>query len=567
MKYQWIKPAAVNPSIIKNLTEETGLHPIVMSILYNRFYRSAKEIETFLRADLDQLHDPFLFKEMQKAVERIIIALREGENILIYGDYDVDGVTGVSVLYDGLFKMGGKVSFFIPDRFEEGYGVSAEGIKKARNRGTSLMITVDCGITAVDEVAFASQSGIDTIICDHHEPGESLPAAVAVIDAKIKECPYPFKELAGCGVAFKLLQAIAEYLGTDPSFANQYLDLVAIGTSADIVTLTGENRVLVKHGLSMINENPRPGLFALMENCGMIGKELTVNKIVFVLAPRLNAVGRISNAKKAVHLLTTTSLQQGKNISKILEKENETRKNIDEVTFMEAQQLLDETIDLDKKRVLVIARENWHTGVIGIVASRLLEKMNRPTVLISIQDGVGKGSARSLPTFDIYEAFRKLDHLLINYGGHQYAAGLTISAENIPVLDDALNQIAEDDLVIEEMVPKLSIDAEVRFKDLDANFFNDLKAMAPHGPGNMRPVFVTSELCVFGNASIVGHNHLKLKFKQDDVVIDAIGYNLGDYLNQLKNARNILDCAYVLEETRWSGQTTIQMRIRDLMIG
>ncbi|HGY56707.1 MAG TPA: single-stranded-DNA-specific exonuclease RecJ [Caldithrix abyssi] len=566
MIYQWNLPKKTDDKKIVEISQSYQLHPIIASILYNRQIRTTQEIQKYFDTDLESLYDPFLFSQMGTAVDRIIKALKDGENILIYGDYDVDGVTAVSILYDGLFRMGGKVSFFIPNRFVEGYGVSEKGIQKAKARDVSLIITVDCGITALKEVDYAREQGMDVIICDHHEPAGSLPDAVAILDPKVKGCSYPYKELAGCGVAFKLLQAITERLGFNKDFAYQYLDLVAVGTAADIVQLLDENRILVKHGLAMLNSNPRPGVFALLENCGLLGRELSVNTIVFILAPRLNAVGRISSAKKAVHLLTTQSLQQGKNIARILEKENRARKDIDVETFEEAKALIRDRIDLDTKRVIVLAKENWHPGVIGIVASRLMEKFHRPTVLISIQDGVGKGSARSTPNFDIYSAFQKLDHHLLTYGGHRFAAGLTIEPERIEEFDAAINLLAEGKFEMKDLIPKLDIDAIINFDQFNAGFFSGLKTMAPFGPGNMRPVFATYNLLTYGPITVVGNNHLKLKCKQGDVVIDAIGYNLGSHADEMRKPHRQLNCAYVLDETYWNGQTTIQMRIKDFEV-
>ncbi len=567
MLYQWVLPPEIQYDKIDTIVKRFNLPPIIAKILYNRKIDTPQKVEKFFDLDLDNLYDPFLMPNMDKAIDRIIKALSDGENILIYGDYDVDGVTSVSILYDGLFYLGGKVTFFIPSRFREGYGVSKEGIRVAIQKKASLIITVDCGITAVEEVEYAKSKGIDVIICDHHEPGEIIPDAVAVLNPKMPGSTYPFNELAGCGVAYKVLQGLTQKLGLDPAFPKQYIDLVAIGTAADIVQLLDENRIFMYNGLKMINEKPRPGLMALLESSGLLGRQLTVNAIVFVLAPRLNAVGRISNAKKAVHLLTTKSFQQGRNIARILEHENRARKDIDEITYEEALALIDDEIDLDSKRVLVLAKENWHTGVIGIVASRIMEKFNRPTVLISIQNGVGKGSARSTSNFDIYEGFKKLSDLFINFGGHKFAAGLTIKPENIPILDEKINELSEIDIRMEELIPKLKIDAELMFDQLDAQFLSALKSLAPFGPGNMRPVFVSYDVKPFGTIDIVGNNHLKTKFKQKEVVLDAIGYNLGHFADEMKSNKNArINCAYVLEENRWNGKTTIQMRIKDIEV-
>jgi len=566
MIYKWILPFESEKTKIDQISTQLNIHPVIAGILFNREINSKSKIEKYFRSDLNDLHDPFLLPGMEIAVNRIIKALRNGENIVIYGDYDVDGVTSVSILYDSLFRLGGKVSFFIPNRFKEGYGVSEQGIKNVINRDASLIITVDCGITAIEEIGYARERNIDVVVCDHHEPGEDIPDAVAVLDPKIKNSEYPFQELAGCGVAFKLLQALTSKLGFEKSYAYKYLDLVAIGTAADIVQLVDENRILVKNGLEIINQSPRPGIYALLEIANILNRDLTVNSIVFVLAPRLNAVGRISNAKKAVHLLTTDSMQQGRNIARILENENRARKSIDEVTFEEAKDIVESEIDLDTKRVLVVAKKDWHTGVVGIVASRLMEKYNRPAILISIEDGIGKGSARSNRNFDIHGAFGKLKHLLLNYGGHRYAAGLTIKEENIPFLDEEINKLSLSEISQEDMTPKLQIDAEIMLDQLNAAFFKGLKMLAPFGPNNMRPVFVTKNLAIYGKATIVGTNHIKVKFKQNGVVLDAIGYNLAEYSSFFTKGTCKINCAYVLEETKWDGQTTIQMRLKDFEV-
>lgn len=566
MLYQWMFPQTVNKAAIDELVSGYKIHPVIASILLNRGIDSRAVLNKFFAKDISELHDPFLLSGMERAVMRLIKALTDGEHILIYGDYDVDGVTSVSILYDSLFKLGGKVSFFIPNRLKEGYGLSRDGIGIALKRKSTLIITVDCGVTAIDEIDYARQNGIDVIVCDHHEQGDELPNAVAVLNPKLKNSRYPFKELAGCGVAYKLLQALESKLDYSSDFAHHYLDLVAMGTSADIVPLYDENRILVYHGLKQINTNPRNGILALLESCGLRNRELTVNTIVFSLAPRLNAVGRISNAKKAVHLLTSDSLQQARNISQILEVENKTRKGIDETTFKEAEKLIEKTIDVEKSRILVLAKKNWHLGVIGIVASRLMEKYNRPAVLISVQNGVGKGSARSTTSFNIYNAFNSMSALLENFGGHRFAAGLTILPENIKAFEERLNYLAHQEIEREAMISKLDIDAVIGLHQIDANFLQWLKKLAPFGPGNMRPVFVTNNLKLFGPAYKVGTNHLKLKVKQEGVVIDAIGYNLGAHVSLLQDPDTVLNCAYVIEENKWSGQTTVQLRIKDFEV-
>lgn len=564
MLYRWIFRKPADPAKTTTLQKDNNIDPLLAQLLLERNLTEKDQIERFLNPDLSQLHDPYIMCDMNKAVKRMVTALRDGENILIYGDYDVDGITGVSLLYDGLFKLGGKISFYIPNRITDGYGVSPHGIKTAAERGVSLILTVDCGITAVEEVQIARDMGIDVIICDHHEPSDKVPDAVAILNPKQKNCPYPYKELAGVGVAFKFLQALYDHLGYGVSELESFLDLVAIGTAADIVPLLDENRVFVRLGLERINNNPRQGIFALLESASILGRELDVSLIVFVLAPRINAVGRISNAKKAVHLLTSTSLQQSRNIARILESENKIRRDIDESTCNQAIELISRSVDLEKSKVLILAQKDWHPGVIGIVASRIMEKFNRPTILISLNDGIGKGSARSTLNFDIYSALNKVNYLLENFGGHKYAAGLTIKAENIEPLRQAIHQISEEMIDSEDLAPTLDITAEISLRQLDARFLKWLKMFAPYGPQNMRPVFVTRKMEIAGDVNVVGNNHLKLKVRNDGIVIDAIAYNLGDVSMQVNPAGQKLDAAYVIEENTWNGQTTIQMRIKDL---
>ncbi len=566
MLYQWIVPDKVDPNVISHISQEFHLHPLIATVLYNRSIRSDQQISHFFNDTLDDLFDPFLLDNMDIAVNRIISSLQSGEKIMIYGDYDVDGVTSVSILYDSLFRLGGKVMFYIPDRFDDGYGLSEIGIKKAKERDASLIVTVDCGTTAINEVEYAKKLGIDTIICDHHEQGDRLPDAVAILNPKLKGSNYPFRELAGCGVAFKLLQGLLQKLGYDKSWAFQYLDLVAIGTAADIVNLTSENRIFVKYGLKQVNDSPREGVYALMEQSGLLNRHLNVNSIVFNLAPRINAVGRISKAKKAVHLLTTTSFQQGRNIAQILEKENNTRRGIDEVTFKEAEELIESSVDLDNVNIIVLSKKDWHMGVLGIVASRLVEKYKRPVILISVIDGIGKGSARSVRDVNILSHIKLAESLLITYGGHQYAAGLTIAEEQIEEFKKRLINSAKSEAVLDEIKPKLYIDSEVMLEQFNAGFFKSLKLLGPFGPDNMRPVFTTYGLEVFGRVEIVGNNHLKTKFKQNGVVLDAIGYNLGDYVHLFNHGKNNISLSYVIEENNWNGRTTIQMRIKDFEV-
>jgi single-stranded-DNA-specific exonuclease len=564
MLYKWVYNNPAPAESLRKLKDQMGINDSLAQLLYDRSLVDQEVLERFINPELSHLHSPYLMKDMDRAVKRLMKALRDGENILVYGDYDVDGITGVSLLYEALFDLGGKVSFYIPDRISEGYGLSKEGIQLAMERGVDLILTVDCGITAIEETRFANEMGIDVVISDHHVPGESLPEAVAILNPKRKQCNYPFKELAGVGVGFKLIEALYAELGYERKELEKYLDLAALGTAADIVPLIDENRVLVKYGLDRINNKPRSGIFALMESSSLLGRELDVSLIVFVLAPRINAVGRISKAKKAVHLLTSSSLQQSRNIARVLESENKIRRDIDGTTCQDAMNLIDREFDLEKNKVLVLAKEGWHPGVIGIVASRIMEKYNRPALLISVKDGMGKGSARSTGNFDIYEALNSVSTLLENFGGHKFAAGLTIKKENISKLRSRLSEISETRITSEDLTPTLNVQDTLTLKDVDAQLLHWLKMLAPYGPSNMRPVYVSTDLEVMGGAGIVGGNHLKLKIRQDGIVIDAIAFNFGEVKYKMKSIGQRINAAYVIEENTWNGRTTIQMRIKDM---
>lgn len=563
MIYRWTFNSTPPDDQIDALVNRFKISPLLAQLFYERHLESQEDIDAYINPSLDQLHDPFLMKNMDLAVDRLIHALREGENILVYGDYDVDGTTGVSLLYEGLFKLGGKVSYYIPNRMTEGYGLARIGIEEAYKRKTKLILTVDCGITAIDEVELARGLGMDVIVSDHHEPGSSVPNANAVINPKQADCNYPFKELAGVGVGFKLMQALYTKLGYTVNDLEPLFDLVATGTAADIVQLVDENRILVKYGLERLNKNPRHGLFALLESSSLLGKEINVSLIVFVLAPRINSVGRMSSAKKAVHLLTSTSMQNARNIARILESENKMRRGVDDITCQEAIKMIEETYDIEDAKILVLAQQDWHPGVIGIVASRVMEKYNRPAILISLQDGIGKGSARSTINFDIYSALNSVSDLLENFGGHKFAAGLTIKEENVAKLRKKLATISEEEIETDDFFPTLDIVSETRLSDFDATMLRWLKNFAPYGPQNMTPVFVARNLNVVGDPMVVGNNHLKLKVKQDGIVIDAIAYNFGDQRIKFKPRTQRIDAAFVMEENTWHGQTTVQMRIKD----
>ncbi len=565
MEYKWVLDHHHNEEEVGNLAKELGIPNLLSRILLNRGICCFDEARTFFRPDLEELYDPYLMKDMDKAVDRLYYALSKGEKILIFGDYDVDGVCGSSLLYLVLSSLvGSKVSYYIPDRISEGYGLSKKGIEEAIEQGISLIITIDCGVTAVEEIGYAKQHGTDVIVCDHHEPGEEFPEAIAVLDPKRPECDYPFKELAGVGVGFKFMQGLYKRLEIPESELDQYLDIVAIGSCADIVPLIEENRILVRHGLDHINYNPRCGMKALLQSTGLDRKEVTVGLVVFVLAPRINAVGRMGDARRAVHLLTANSMQEARTMAKELERENQLRRNVDEDTLKEALEIVENRLDPINDHSFVLYKEGWHPGVIGIIASRILEKYYRPTVMISIMDGIGKGSARSISDFNIYEAIRECSDSLIAFGGHKYAAGLTIEESKISDFVKKFNTIAKEKIRPENLTPQMAIDSEANLSDFNERFIRLLKLMGPFGPLNMRPVFVSRHLKVIGEPSVVGTNHLKLRLEQGGIAMSAIGFNLADTKEDIIKNKEFLDCAYVIEESHWNGKKEIQLRLKDI---
>ncbi len=564
MEYKWVLGCDYDEEIVENIARELAVPPVMARILLNREIDSFDKAYYYFRPDLENLHDPFLLDGMDKAVERLHKALHTGENILIYGDYDVDGVSSAALLYLVMSRMvGSKISYYIPDRMTEGYGLSGKSIREAADNGVSLIVTVDCGVTAVDEIKLARELGMDTIVCDHHQPAEELPPAVAILDPKLPDSGYPFKELAGVGVAFKLLQGLYRKFGFPEAELDEFLDLVAIGSCADIVPLVDENRILVRHGMDKINYNPRFGVRALLESSGLNSKEITAGLIVFVLAPRINAVGRLGDARRAVQLFSAPTLQQARLLARELEKENRLRRDIDEITFREAREILESKLKPVEDKAFVLYKKDWHPGVIGIVASRIVEKFFRPTIMITVIDGVGKGSARSIPNFNIYQAIKDCSHLLSGFGGHKYAAGLTIDEEKIPDFVECFKQAAAEQLQPEDLVPCLKIDGEVNIGEFNPRFIRLLKLMGPFGPLNNRPVFMSRNLKIVGNPSVVGQNHLKLKVEQEGTVMDAIGFNMADHLEKI-GQNGLVDCVYVVEENRWNGKNYLQLRLKDI---
>ncbi len=565
MDYKWVIDCDYNEEDVDRLSKELGIPDLLSKILLKRGIDSFEKARQYFRPDLEALHDPFLMKDMDIAVDRLVRALENGEKIMVYGDYDVDGVSGASLLYLVLSQLvGPKVSYYIPDRITEGYGLSVKSIDEIAEQGVSLIVTIDCGVTAVEEITHANALGIDVIVADHHQPGEQLPPAVAVLDPKRPDCPYPFKELAGVGVGFKFMQALYQRLGLSEAELDQFLDIVALGSCADIVPVIDENRILVRHGLDRINFNPRYGIKALLESSGIEKKEITVGLIVFVLAPRINAVGRMGDAKRAVQLFTARSLQEARAIARELERENKIRRNVDETTFKEALEIVENHLNPQEDHAFVLYKKDWHPGVIGIVASRIVERYYRPTIMISVVDGIGKGSARSIAGFNIYEAIRDCSHLLTAFGGHKYAAGLTIEEAKIPEFIQCFKTIARERITPQDLVPQMTIDCEAEFQYFDERFLRLLKLMSPFGPMNMRPVFMSRNVRIAEEPTIVGSNHLKLVLEQGGQRFEAIGFNMAEFLPKIQKKGGVVDCAYVLEENRWNGKKTIQLRLKDI---
>jgi len=569
MEKRWIFPEEVDFNLISELSRAADVSPLVAKLLISRGLVSADQVKRFLSPSLEDLGDPFAMADMVTAVDRLQEAVSSGRHLMIYGDYDVDGITGSALLYRILSEFTPHISCYLPNRAREGYGISTAGIDEARRRGTELIVSVDCGITAHSEVSYAKELGIECIITDHHETRDGLPPAAAVLNPKRPDCPYPYKELSGVGVAYKLLQAFFIRNSLPLSQLEEHLDLVALGTIADIVPLTGENRILAKFGLERLRLSTKPGLQALLEVSGLQGRPLESSHIVFILGPRLNAAGRMGDAHSSLTLLTTEDPRRAQEIAVQLEAENRRRKEVDDRILSQAVELVGEKVDLNEERVIVLASEEWHQGVIGIVASRLVERFYRPAILISLDGGLGKGSARSIPAFHLHQALRDCSHLLVGYGGHKYAAGLVIEAGCIPDFRCHINRLAREKMTNEDLVPSQSLDAEVELDVLDFPLAQSFSAFAPFGPGNRHPVLASRNLKVVGSPYRVGNNHLKFRVKSQSGgrrLYESIGFSLGDMLEEIDDPAASLDLAYVLEENEWQGRKKLQLRIKDIKV-
>ncbi len=548
---------------VQQLQNELKIDEIIATLLVQRGIETYEQARSFFRPTLADLHDPYLMKDMDKAVNRIENAISNHENILVFGDYDVDGTTAVSLVSSYLKSIYPNIDTYIPDRYDEGYGISYKGIDYADDNGITLIIALDCGIKSIDHVAYAKDKNIDFIICDHHRPGDELPNAIAVLDPKRDDCFYPYDELCGCGVGFKLIQALGQNRNQTIDDLIPYLDLVATAIAADIVPMTGENRVLAKFGLEVINTNPRPGIKALIQN--LKKKTLTITDVVFIIAPRINAAGRIKHGKEAVALLTEFDLDQAEQFASEIEQHNSDRKELDKQMTVEALAQI-EVNGEQENFTTVVYQENWHKGVIGIVASRLTETYYRPTLVFTKSGDKLAASARSVKGFDIYNALEACAEHLEQFGGHMYAAGMTLKEEKYPAFKKAFEKVVRETIAPELLIPEVTIDAELDFTDINPKFIRLLNQFEPFGPQNMTPVFMTKNVNDTGYAKTLGQNeeHLKLFVKQNNSEgIGAIGFGLGSKLELTKNQKTF-DLAYCIDENEFNGTVTVQLRLKDL---
>ena len=565
MEKRWVQMVQGDAETTGLLAQQLNIDTSLAQILVQRGIQSFEEAKDFFRPQLSQLHDPFLMKDMEKAIERIDKALAAGEKIMIYGDYDVDGTTSVALAYSFFSQFTADIIYYIPDRHKEGYGISTIGIDHAKANDITLIIALDCGIKSNDKIDYANTLHIDFIICDHHLPGDELPAAIAVLDPKRHDCPYPFKELAGCGIGFKLAQAYCMTHHLPAATYEQYLDLVMVSIAADIVPITDENRILAYFGLIKLNNNPCTGLKALMESFGKT-KDLTITDVVFTLAPRINAAGRMDHGNQAVKMLLCTADDLAKEQSLFINLQNSDRKTSDQNITAEALALIDESQVLIDKKTTVVYNENWNKGVIGIVASRLTEKYYRPTIVLTHSNGFLTGSARSVAGYDLYEALLGCADLLEQFGGHKFAAGLTMKKENITAFSDRFEEIVSSTITEDLLCPEIHIDNEIELNQIDGKFQRIIAQMAPFGPMNPAPVFISKNISFVGRPYIVGTKHLKLSVKQQNsAIFETIGFGLAEFEHLLQPDQPFSIC-YTIEENIWKEQKRLQLNIKAIKI-
>lgn len=564
---RWRLKPAPDPGIVHELTYER-CPTSAATILAQRGITDKRGAAHFFRPSLADLHDPFLIAGMQQAVERIERALGDNERIMVFGDYDVDGTTAVALVYGFLARFTGNLTFYIPDRYAEGYGISTQGIDKAKEEGVGLIIALDCGIKSVEKVAYARERGIDFIICDHHLPGDQLPEAVAVLDPKRPDCPYPFKELSGCGIGFKLMQGFAQRNGIEFEELESLLDLVAISTACDIVPVGGENRILCHFGLQRINDKPRPGVRAIL-GMANVKKRLGVGDLVFSIGPRINAAGRIEHGRKAVELLLAHEEQQAVAIATLIDGNNSHRQELDRNMTEEALAHIAEDEWQQSAWSTVVFNPDWHKGVVGIVASRLTERHYKPTVVLTASNGKAVGSARSVKGFDVYEAISACSDLLEQFGGHMYAAGLTMPLENVEAFRARFDEAVRAMILPEQRIPEEDVDLELRLDAVDDGLLRVIRHMAPYGPGNMRPVFLARGVVDSGSARLVGEHHLKMRLLHPDAPrrsFDAIAFKQANWLELVRSGKPF-SVLYTLEDHEWQGRVSTQLNIKDIKPG
>ena len=568
MKKNWVIKASGNEDVIVSLSRELGIERPLAQLLVQRGITTFEDARKFFRPNLSNMHDPFLMKDMDLAIQRILEAIESGEKVLVYGDYDVDGTTAVALVYSFFRDQFREIDYYIPDRYDEGYGVSIKGIDYAAQQGISLIIALDCGIKAVDKIDYAKKKGIEFIICDHHNPGEFIPDAVAVLDPKQKDCNYPYKDLSGCGVGLKLVQAYCKKTGLPDDTIYDSLDLVVVSIASDIVPITGENRIMAYFGLKKLNESPSIGLKAIKEVAGIDRKEISIEDIVFKLGPRINAAGRMESGKKSVDLLVCNESKEAAIISKKIDKFNIDRRNIDMVITRQAIEMISGNVQLQEKKSTVLYNPEWHKGVIGIVASRLLDHFYKPTVILTRSGGFATGSARSVNGFDLYQAIESCSDLLENFGGHKYAAGLTLKIKNIQKFTDRFEKIVRENIDPDQLIPVVEIDTELQLMEINDKFFRVLKQFQPFGPENLSPIFISENVVDNGYGRTVGINgeHLKLTLIQEQnpfKIFSAIAFHQGQDFQKI-NKGVPFDICYQLMENEFRGKVSLQINIQEI---
>ena len=561
---RWLPKPTPDTTQVQALSRALGVSPVLATLLVQRSITDFDQAKAYFRPSMNDLHDPFVMHGMDLAVRRLHQAIAQQKPILVYGDYDVDGVTAVAMCYDFLQRLGANVHFYIPDRYAEGYGISMQAVTWAATHNIDLMVSLDCGIKAIDCIAQAKGLGIDVIVCDHHEPGDTLPAAYAILDPKQPHCPYPTKALSGCGVGFKLLQGYVQQQGLSTALLRPYLDLVAVSIACDIVPIVGENRILAYHGLQQINTTPRPGLEALM-TLGHMNRPLSIRDLVFGLGPRINAAGRIDHARGAVALLLATDREAAEELAQAIDSKNSTRRELDSTITEEALKMIADHPQHTRAKTTVLFKEDWHKGVIGIVASRCIERYYRPTIILTkAADGKATGSARSVAGYNVYQAIEACADLLEQYGGHAHAAGLTLSVDNVPAFKQRFEEVVAQSISTEALTPPQPVDLPLQLRDINDKFYNVLRQMAPFGTGNMHAVFVTEQV-IAKSYRIIKDRHLKLYVSQPGFVgtLEAIGFDLAHY-EPLVQGQKKFKMAYTIEESHYLGERCLQLNIKDI---